>query len=145
MSYTITLHLNTTETMKLVESSVWHYANGGTWEISPSGSNTYVLTMSGSGTSGMLRFQLSSGELFAIAAGVHNYAPWSGVAVDLAPGNTLQVVHKEFYAGGSRSSPTVKNSSATSKLGQQVSVVYDKEDGRAYDALINVVLNPLGG
>ncbi|GJE97751.1 lectin [Phanerochaete sordida] len=144
MTYTIKVVLwSDVEGLELVESSVWHYANGGTWDLTHKGTDTsspaYTLTMSGSGTSGMLRFKARSGELCAVAVGIHNYAPWSGVAVDLTPGETLQAVHKEFYAGGKRSSPTLKDANATSKTGFVVAVTYDQSsDNKAYEATVGI-------
>ncbi|KIP11566.1 hypothetical protein PHLGIDRAFT_17937 [Phlebiopsis gigantea 11061_1 CR5-6] len=122
---------------KLVEKSVWMYANGGTWEQY---GEVHKLTMGGSGTSGMLRFLSPSGEYFAIAVGIHNYAPWSGVAVDLGAGETLQAVHKEFYAGGPRSSPTVKDASATSKAGTHVAITFEQEPEKDRTYIATVTL-----
>lgn len=145
MSYTLTLHLDTSEKANLVEFSVWNHANGGTWDIGkPIDPNRslFVLTLGGSGTSGMLRFQLSTGELFAIAVGIDNNWGWSGVAVDLLTNQTLAVLHGEYYNDGPRSSPVVRDSSATSKTGQKVSVTYNQVDGapaQTYDADISVV------
>ncbi|EKM54207.1 uncharacterized protein PHACADRAFT_257886 [Phanerochaete carnosa HHB-10118-sp] len=141
MTYTISVRVQSDTRVQLVESSVWHYANGGTWNFSAA-PDSFVLTMAGSGTSGMLRFQLPSGELFAIAVGIHNYAPWSGVAVDIGPSDTLQVVHKEFYAGGPRSSPTLKDSVGNSKSGLSAGVLYNdtESNDKSYKAVIAIVI-----
>ena len=105
MTYTIKVVLWTdVEGLELVESSVWHYANGGTWDLthgkgSGTTSPSYTLTMSGSGTSGMLRFKAPSGELCAVAVGIHNWAPWSGGAVDLTPGEQSIVLLMRALVG----------------------------------------------
>ena len=140
MSYTIKVFINNPNCVehKLVEKSVWMYANGGTWEQY---GEVHKLTMGGSGTSGMLRFVSPAGEYFAIAVGIHNYAPWSGVAVDLGAGQTLQVVHKEFYAGGPRSSPTVENASATSSHGTHVGVKFEQEPGKDHTYIATLTLS----
>ena len=119
---------------KLVEKSVWTY---GIWEQY---GEVHKLTMDGSNTSGMLRFLSPVGEYFAVAVGIHNYAPWSGVAVDLGAGQALQVVHKEYYSGGPRSSPTVENACATSTRGTYVGVKFEQEPGkeRAYIATLTL-------
>lgn len=143
MSYTINVSVEKIPGLELVECSVWHYANGGTWDLSGMASHKYVLTMGGSGTSGMLRFRMASGKLFAIAVGIHNWAPWSGVAIDLQPKETLQAVHKEFYAGGPRSSPTVKDSVGNSS-NYSVGVLYtdeEKAEEREYSAFIGIAEN----
>lgn len=138
MSYTIKVRITnkTSDEIKLVESSVWMYANGGTWEQLP---DNHKLVMGGSGTSGMLRFQTASGEYFAAAFGIHNYAPWSGIAVDLKAGDTLQEVHKTYYAGGSRSSPTVKDSMALTKTGKGMAISYEEESSKVYVATFEIV------
>ena len=73
MSYTITVQIyqtNPNAFFRVVESTVWQYANGGTWAES---NGTRVLTMGGSGTCGSLRFVSDTGENFIATLGVHNY------------------------------------------------------------------------
>ena len=97
MSYVITLHLNTAETVQLVESSVWHYANGGTWSECD---GEHTLTMGGSGTSGMLRFKPGQGdEAFSVAMGVHNYKPWVDIITGLASDVTCVASLPGYYNG----------------------------------------------
>ena len=122
--------------LKLVEKSVWMYANGGIWEEF---GEVHKLTMNGSGTSGMLRYLTASGEYFAAAFGIHNYAPWSGLAVDITSGDTLQQVHKEFYAGGPRSSPTVQDATAKSKSGKSFSIKFEEESDKTYIATLTIM------
>ncbi|RAL12732.1 uncharacterized protein BO97DRAFT_53687 [Aspergillus homomorphus CBS 101889] len=101
MSYTIRLSIrnSTTDTLTVVEEACWHYANGGTWTAEQQ-NGEYVLTMGGSGTSGMLRFQSSSGDLFTLVLGVHNYHPWGDVQVNLRPEDTAARMLPEYYSGG---------------------------------------------
>lgn len=58
-----------------------YYANGGTWTEEKS--DKFVLEMGGSGTSGMLRIKVSSGNTFSVIVGYHNYKFWCDAQVDL--------------------------------------------------------------
>ncbi|KAG1865908.1 Cytolysin/lectin [Suillus subalutaceus] len=73
MSYTISVRTVDATSFNpgftLVEKTVWHYANGGTWTNTGS---IQTLAMGGSGTSGTLRFRSDFGEEFLVAMGVHN-------------------------------------------------------------------------
>ncbi|GFF48748.1 boletus edulis lectin [Aspergillus lentulus] len=99
MSYTIRLRVenSTSDTLTVVEKTCWYYANGCTWTEQD---GQHVLFMGGSGTSGMLRFKSSSGDLFTVALGMHNYNPWRGLLVDLREDDTALKLHPEYYNGG---------------------------------------------
>ncbi|KAF2260524.1 fruit body lectin [Lojkania enalia] len=102
MSYTIKLKVvnNTSDMLTVVEKTCWYYANGGTWTEQ---GNNHILFMSGSGTSGMLRFRTSAGETFGLAVGIHNYKRWCDLVVDLNDNDTAMKLHPTYYSdSGSR-------------------------------------------
>lgn len=101
MSYTINLSIidDSGDALTVVEKTCWYYANGGTW-IERDG--RHILSMGGSGTSGMLRFKSSTGEIFALAVGVHNYAVWCDLLVDMRNEDTIVRVHPTYYDNGPR-------------------------------------------
>ncbi|KZV96854.1 fungal fruit body lectin, partial [Exidia glandulosa HHB12029] len=59
----------------------------------------HVLTMGGSGTSGILRFR-SGDQYFIVALGVHNYKRWVDVSTSLAGNDTATHIHPDYYTGG---------------------------------------------
>ena len=79
----------------IVEKTVWHYANGGTWSNTDS---IQTLHMNGSGTSGALRFNNAAGEQFLVLLGVHNYKRWCDIVTDLAPGDTNMKIQPDYYS-----------------------------------------------
>ncbi|KAH8836148.1 fungal fruit body lectin [Flagelloscypha sp. PMI_526] len=97
MSYTITAQIyqiNQNAFFHVVEKTVWHYANGGSWsEVD----GAHVLTMGGSGTSGSLRLISDSGENFIITLGVHNYKRWGDIVTNLTTGETGVVINPQYY------------------------------------------------
>ena len=134
MSYTVKVQIEqtTTDWFQVVEQTVFHYANGGTWD-------RLVLTMGGSGTSGGLRLKNSAGDYAFVILGIHNYAPWLDVATDLASGNTGVEVHPTYYAGGSRSGVTLVNSvRKTDAKGRTFAVDMRQEEGNTYVATIRI-------
>ena len=98
MSYTIKVRVyqtNTNAFFRIVEKGVWHYANGGTWKDVD---GYHILTMGGSGTSGILRFMTEQGkEAFFIALGVHNYKPWVDTITGLGDDITGVRALPEYY------------------------------------------------
>ncbi|KAJ2986601.1 hypothetical protein NUW58_g4948 [Xylaria curta] len=115
----------------VAEMAVWHYANGGSWANSD---GVLMLTMGGSGTSGMLRFQTSDDkEPFTVVLGVHNWKPWVHVLTDVAPNETTVALLPQYYAGGKHSgvaivpSVTVQNSAC-----RNISATYKNTEGRDY-------------
>ena len=102
MSYTITAQVyqtNRNAFFHVVEKTVWHYANGGTWgEVD----GAHVLTMGGSGTSGSLRFASDTGEKFIITLGVHNYKRWGDIVTNLSNDQTGVVITPQYYSNDHR-------------------------------------------
>lgn len=101
MSYTITVRVFQTNPTngphRCVERTVWNFANGGTWDETK---DTYVLTMGGSGTSGILRFKNDkTGDDMTFAFGVHNYKCWGDIVTGLSNGDTATVVQRQYYEG----------------------------------------------
>jgi hypothetical protein len=152
--YTINLNFQNwsdPENIVLVESSVWYFAQGGTWYNSSSTSTANSppnqLSMNGSGTSGMLRFlDTNYMTMFAVAMGFNNSEPWSDIIVDLAPGDTLQWLHPSYYNEGSRVNRlNQKNTTVTSKADDWTfSLTYDDNPtetsvGPVYTATLTVV------
>jgi Fungal fruit body lectin len=132
MSYTITASIyqtNTNAYFEIVEKTVWHYANGGTWTVVDGKQH---LTMGGSGTSGILRFQ-SGNERFIVALGVHNYKRWVDVSTALPATDTAVHIHPDYYtAGNYRATVREKQLSSfdvTSPQGRRVQVIYTVAEG----------------
>ena len=98
MSYTITVQIyqtNPNAFFRVVEKTVWNYANGGTWaEVN----GACVLTMGGSGTCGSLRFVSDSGENFIATLGVHNYKRWGDIVTNLSPDQTGVIITPQYYS-----------------------------------------------
>jgi hypothetical protein len=78
----------------IVEKTVWHYANGGTWSDTDS---IQTLRMNGSGTSGALRFTNGVGEQFLVLLGIHNYKRWCDIVTDLEPEDTGMKIQPGYY------------------------------------------------
>jgi hypothetical protein len=98
MSYTITARVYQCDTktyFRVVEKTVWKYANGGTWCETD---GTHVLTMGGSGTCGSLRFLSDKGENFIVTLGVHNYKRWGDIVTNLSHDQTGVVITPEYYS-----------------------------------------------
>ncbi|KIK92214.1 hypothetical protein PAXRUDRAFT_830161 [Paxillus rubicundulus Ve08.2h10] len=141
MSYTIKLLIhqaNPAAGFAIVERTVWHYANGGTWSDAD-GSQT--LAMGGSGTSGTLRFMSNKGERLIVAVGVHNYKRWCDIATGLAPDATGIVVNAEYYNSSKRAYMREKQlaqHSVTSPAGTKVTVKYTVADGNYLQADVTI-------
>lgn len=99
MIYTITVRVYQTNPdtfFRIVEQTVWKYANGGTWSQS---NGEHVLRMGDSGTSGTLRFVADNGEKFIVALGVHNYKRWGDTVTNLTDEQTGVVINPQYYDG----------------------------------------------
>ena len=97
MSYTITAKIHqTTQTafFRVVEQTVWKYANGGTWDEV---NGAHVLTMAGSGTCGSLRFVADTGENFIVTLGVENFKRWGDIVTNLTSSQTGVAVIPQYY------------------------------------------------
>ncbi|KAL4746990.1 hypothetical protein BDW72DRAFT_24471 [Aspergillus terricola var. indicus] len=116
---------NTDDPLTIVEKTCWYYANGGAWTdhdpTSISHSNL-ILTMNGSGTSGMLRIMASSGQIFTVIVGYHNYEFWCDVQMDLSSEDTAVRLHPEYYGGGRLSGEAHNAVKRTAKDGRTVEV-----------------------
>ena len=133
MSYSITLHIYQKDpsfgSFSIVEQTVWYYANGGTWTDA---SGALTLTMGGSGTSGVIRFKSTKGELITVAVGVHNYKRWCDVVTGLKPEQTALKINGEYYNNGGRDWVREKQEtehSATSPSGTKVTIKYTVTEG----------------
>lgn len=126
------------EGLKVVENIIWDKSasHGGIWEQVPGG---YKVVLNGISTSGMLRFETSSGEYFAVAVGQHTHnlgiQPWFSTIVDLTNSDTLQALIPTFYKGGSRDNTNSWDSelySKTSSIGLKVSCELIKQEGATF-------------
>ncbi|KAN0135863.1 Fungal fruit body lectin [Lactarius tabidus] len=100
MSYSIQVYIYQTNPtsgsyFRVVEDTVWQYANGGTWDKV---NGHLVLKMGGSGTSGSLRLQSESGESFVVTLGVHNYKRWGDIVTNLKNDQTACIINPEYYS-----------------------------------------------
>ena len=99
--YTITARIFQTNPgngfFRVVEKTVWKFANGGTWdEIN----DAHVLNIGDSGTSGILRLKNEkTGEDVTVALGVHNYKRWGDVVTGLSGGLTATIIQAQYYEG----------------------------------------------
>ncbi|KAI9464096.1 fungal fruit body lectin [Lactarius psammicola] len=99
MSYSIKVLIYQTNPSKngyfrVVEKTVWKYANGGTWN----GVDGYhVLKMGGSGTSGSLRLLSNTGESFVVTLGIHNHKRWGDIVTNLGNDETACVINPQYY------------------------------------------------
>ncbi|KAI5781047.1 fungal fruit body lectin [Peziza echinospora] len=141
MSYSITVRLyqtNTNAYFSLVEKTVWHYANGGTWATS---NDEYTLTMGGSGTSGVLRLQSDTGERVTFALGVHNYKRWCDIVTGLSTSQTGVIINGEYYDAAHKDRCQARERqldtySVTSTAGRKFTVTYTVKEGNALKANI---------
>ncbi|KAF8999150.1 fungal fruit body lectin [Cyathus striatus] len=141
MSYKITVRVfqtNPNTFFRVVEKTVWKYANGGTWDEV---NGQHVLNMGGSGTSGTLRFVADNGENFIVAVGVHNYKRWGDIVTNLSNEQTGVVINPEYYSVKEREqarerqlvSYNVKNAK-----GRNFAVTYTVAEGN--DLQCNVII-----
>ena len=140
MSYTITCRFyqcNTDAWFEMIEKTVWNYANGGSWtEVN----DKQVLTMGGSGTSGLLRFKCGD-EYFIVALGVHNYKRWCDVSTGLPSSDTACYIHPNYYNGGAGAGVREKqlsNFEATSPQGWKIKVDFNVSEGSNLECSICV-------
>ncbi|KAI3324400.1 fruit body lectin [Xylariaceae sp. AK1471] len=138
MSYTINVRVyqsNTDTYFRIVENSVWHYANGGTWANSD---GLLALTMGGSGTAGMLRFQTEEGkESFTVALGVHSYKPWVHILTDIATSATCVTLLPDYY-NGKHSDAVNPTFNIQNSAGRTISAEYKVAEG--HNLVLNIVL-----
>jgi hypothetical protein len=141
MSYKITLRVyqtNTNAFFKVVEQTVWNYANGGTWTEFD---GQKVLTMGGSGTSGTIRFTADTGENFIVALGVHNYKRWCDIVTNLTNDQTGVIINPQYYNGGPRAYMREKQLatySVSNSKGRKFTITYTVTDGN--DLKANIII-----
>ncbi|CAL1698071.1 unnamed protein product [Somion occarium] len=134
MSYTITTRIYQTDPnawFTTVEKTIF---TRGIWsEID----EKQVLTMGGSGTSGILRFN-SGSEYFFVALGVHNSKRWVDVATDLTSSQTATDAHKDYYTGGTAQTAVREKQldkfDVKSATGRQIQVKYTVAEGHNLEA-----------
>ncbi|GKZ55595.1 hypothetical protein AnigIFM49718_000673 [Aspergillus niger] len=80
------------------------------------------------GTSGMLRFKSSSGEIFTTVVGIHNYNPWCGLLWDLGEQDTALKLHPEFYSGGKYSHAAPEGCYSSATHATRASITFERED-----------------
>jgi hypothetical protein len=141
MSYSITLRIfqtNPDTFFRVVEQTVWNYANGGTWTQN---NGEYKLTMGGSGTSGTIRFVADNGENFIVAIGVHNYKRWCDIVTNLTNDQTGVIINPEYYNSGQRAYQREKQLATYSVAdvkGRKYEVKFTKDDGN--DLAANIII-----
>ena len=134
MSYTITAEVyqtNQNAFFRVVEETVWKYANGGTWGET---NGAYVLTMGGSGTCGSLRFVSDTGENFIITLGVHNYKRWGDIVTNLKNDETGVIMTPQYYSDAHKSREKQREAQLTSysvpnSKGRKFSFIYTEAEG----------------
>ncbi|RWA08697.1 hypothetical protein EKO27_g6400 [Xylaria grammica] len=134
MSYTVRVrvrHAKADAYFHIAEMAVWHYANGGSWFNSD---GVLKLTMGGSGTSGMLRYQNDAGEEpFTVVMGVHNYKPWVHIIPDVPRNETCVVLLPQYYAGGKYSGvPIVPTCTVNNSAQRSLTATFDGTEGHDY-------------
>lgn len=98
--FTVRVHQTKKDAHKsiVVEETVWHHGNGGTWHQAD---GAHVLTMGETGTSGALRFQRANGagegDLYFFVMGVDAHKPWVDCLVDLKHNETCCALHPTYY------------------------------------------------
>lgn len=143
MSYTLHLRLinDTPDSLSLVEQTFW-WGKSTRWsQIDSTG--VYVLSMANSGSSGMLRFQTSRGDYFAVAVGVHNYKRWCDVLVDTADDSPLTKLHPKYYDDKDAKYQALwaqaSEFEATAKSGKTVRVKFYQAEGNVLRATVEYV------
>ncbi|KAH9077786.1 fungal fruit body lectin [Lactarius deliciosus] len=128
------------EFFRVVEKTVWNYANGGTWsEVD----GCDILRMNGSGTSGALRLLSNKGQGCIITLGVHNYKRWGDIITNLKDDQTACVINPQYY---SKDHPNMEKQrerqltsfETTDLQGRKFSFEYVVSDG--HDLTVRVII-----
>ncbi|KZP28835.1 lectin [Athelia psychrophila] len=142
MSYKITASVfqtNPNTSFRVVEQTVFHYANGGTWDTVE---GQKLLTMGGSGTSGTIRFLSENGqEGFIVALGVHNYKRWCDVITNLKSDETGVLINPQYYNNGGRDYQREKqlvSYSVKNAKGREIGVKFTTDSGN--DLRCNIIV-----
>jgi Fungal fruit body lectin len=110
---------------------------GAYWTDSP---GAQKLIIGGSGTSGMVRFQLSNGEQIAVALGVHNFSRWCDIDTAVKPNETNATRLLRYYQASDpkfamlwKQAPSLK---ATTHRGKTITVDFIVAIGHELQAVI---------
>ena len=95
MSYAITAHVYQTNTNAFFHIAEKTVLTSGDWSEY---NGQQILSMSGSGTSGSLRFLSDTGENFIVTLGVHNYLRWGDIVTNLLNNQTGVAINPEYYS-----------------------------------------------
>ncbi|KAI9732133.1 MAG: hypothetical protein M1834_004229 [Cirrosporium novae-zelandiae] len=129
MSYIIKLTVfnDSDETLTVVEKTC--FTTGIAWTEDETG---HFLFMDGSGTSGMLRYKSSSGEIFCLALGIHNYKRWCDIVTDLKEDDTAKNINPAYYGGLKSDIIWTQHSTfaTTTKRGSKLKIDYSTNEGR---------------
>lgn len=123
---------------RVVEQTVFHYANGGTWGEED---GHKMLCMGGSGTSGTIRLMSDTGETFLVALGIHNYKRWCDVVTNLKDSETGVLINPQYYNNGGRDAQREKqlaSYSVKNAKGRQMEVKFTKDEGQ--DLKCNLII-----
>lgn len=132
-SYTINLRVinDTDDELILIEKTCWHYTSSCAWTERE---GSHLLSMGGSGTSGLLRFQSSAGEKFSLVLGVHNYERWCNINVDLKDDDTGTKIHPQYYAANTTESGVrekqLSEITKTTSKGKKLQISYYQKEGK---------------
>ncbi|XDG01335.1 hypothetical protein ABKA04_000950 [Annulohypoxylon sp. FPYF3050] len=140
---------------RIVEKGVWYYASGGEWSTSDTAP---ILTIVGSGTSGMLRFvsDLSSSssnrsdankEAFVITVGVQSDKHWVDIVTNLKNTDTTALLLSQYYADTGNTQADRVNArqaqrsswEAVNNKGRQISARFTAASGSKDQELIVVI------
>jgi hypothetical protein len=138
MSYKITLRVyqtNPNNFFRIVEKTVFNYANGGSWNES---NGEQIVTFGGSGTSGTLRFLGDNGENFLVAVGIHNSKRWGDIVTSLAKDQTGVSVNPEYYNGKRdyQREKQLESYSVKSATGRNYQIKYTVAEGNDLKAIL---------
>ncbi|KAG6841063.1 hypothetical protein C0991_002274 [Blastosporella zonata] len=139
--YSITLRVfqtNPNTHFRVVEQTVWNYANGGEWSLVQ---GQYVLKMNGSGTSGTIRFLADNGENFIVAIGVHNYKRWSDIVTNLGNDQTGVIINPQYYSQRDREEQREKQLAlyeVKNAKGRQFAIKFIKAEGN--DLVADIII-----
>jgi hypothetical protein len=135
MAYSIRINVinNTSDTLAIVEKTTWYYTSSCEWSEFSGG---HLLSMGGSGTSGMIRFKSSNGEQIGLVTGVHNYKRWCDLVVNIentgADKSTSMYIHPTYYQPGTNATTREKQLSSvvkTTAKGKRVTAFFYVDDG----------------
>lgn len=130
MKYTIELRVaqQSNDHFRIVEKSCGRYHVDHEWSEKQ---GCHVLSMGGSGTSGMLRLKSRSGDAFCLAIGIHNHKRWCDIVVDLEDESTAQSIHPGYYRPGGADElwQQLSEVTKTTARGVELKLEFTKKEG----------------